>query len=132
MKKGLFLLAAAALVLAGCNNDVTLDENTALVDPNQPQEISLTTLAHTPKRVVRRAPVQNGTFPTTNTMEVACYQSAPTTRSYFTKTTFSFVDDDYDVWHASPAKYWRVAVSKKRPITTIWLSPILLATIWNR
>ena len=32
MKKGLFLLATAALVLAGCNNDVTLDENTALVN----------------------------------------------------------------------------------------------------
>ena len=40
MKKNLFFVAAAALMLASCSNDVKLDENTVPVGSNKQQEIS--------------------------------------------------------------------------------------------
>lgn len=49
MKK-LFFFATAALVLASCNNDVTISENTALVGSNTQKEIALSSYAQTPKR----------------------------------------------------------------------------------
>lgn len=109
MKK-LFFFATAAVVLASCNNDVTISENTALVGSNAQKEISLYAVNHTPKRAINRAPVQGTTFPTANTMEVKAYQSHPTAVAYFDKTTFK-KDATADVWRgwdgsAYAPKYW--------------------------
>ena len=101
MKK-LFLFSVAALAFCACSSDEVVSENNAA--NQQPKEISFSPLAKPNTRGA--GAILNGTFPTDNTMEVACYQSAPTAASYFSKITFSFVDDADDVWHASTPKYW--------------------------
>lgn len=112
MKKLLFF-ATAAVVLASCNNDVTISENTALVGSNAQKEISLYAVNHTPKRAINRAPVQGTTFPTANTMEVKAYQSYKTAQAYFDKTTFASQEITTGVykwrgWDGSAyaPKYW--------------------------
>lgn len=103
MKKYLFLIAVGALTLGSCSNDTVLEESTAQTP--QPKEIAFSPLTQPSTRGANA--ILNGVFPTDNTMEVACYESAPTARSYFTKSTFSFVDDADDVWHdTSSPKYW--------------------------
>ena len=101
MKK-LFLFSVAALAFCACSNDETVSENN--VANQQPKEISFSPLAKPNTRGANA--ILDETFPHDITMEVACYQSAPTATSYFTKATFSFVDDADDVWHASTPKYW--------------------------
>lgn len=102
MKKSLFILAASAFVLAGCNNDVTLDENVALAGSNAQKEIAFTTIAQTPKYGPRRAPVDGTTF-TPTTMEVAAYD-ATAQKNFFGATTFT---KDVTTWKGS--KYWPFA-----------------------
>lgn len=101
MKK-LFLFSVAALAFCACSNDETVNENS--VANQQPQEISFSPLAKPNTRGANA--ILDANFPQDNTMEVACYESAPNGRSYFSKTTFSFIDDADDVWHASTPKYW--------------------------
>ena len=92
MKKSLFFVAAAALVLAGCNNDVTLDENTALVGSNTQKEIGFFPLSHSPKRAAgsEKYNAVNGVeFPRNYDMKVVAY-SVPETGdpgNYFGTTT---------------------------------------------
>ena len=107
MKKNLFLISVVALALGACSNDSTVEQAGQTV--NQPKEIAFSPLTQNMTRGANA--ILDNVFPTDNTMEVACYQSAPTGRSYFTKSTFSFVDDDNDVWHASPAKYWPLSAA---------------------
>ena len=45
MKKCLFILAAAAVVLAGCNNDVKIAENVAPAGSNAQKEIAFSPLS---------------------------------------------------------------------------------------
>lgn len=104
MKKGLFILATAAVVLAGCNNDVVLDENVALANPNAPQEIGFTTLNAPVKRGIKRAPVNGTDFPSGQDMYVAAYD-ATKGADFFDQTTFA-EDGTSGLWKASPAKYW--------------------------
>ena len=102
MKK-LFLFSVAALAFCACSSDETVSENSAA--NQQPKEISFSPLAKPNTRGANAILDEN--FPHDNTMEVACYESAPNAGSYFSKTTFSFVDDDNDVWHdVSSPKYW--------------------------
>lgn len=96
MKKSLFILAAATLVLAGCEKNQPVEENKAL--SNQPQEIAFSSYAQTAKRVKSNAPVQSAIFPTTYTMEIAAYQSSDPTGNYFTKMTYK---------KDATAAYWR-------------------------
>ena len=100
MKKSFLFLAAAALALASCNNDIILDENTDLTDPYELQEIEFAPLS-TP---VKRAPVEGTTFPTGQDMYVAAYD-ATAGADYFGQTTFD-EDGTTGKWKASPAKYW--------------------------
>lgn len=104
MKKSLFLLATAAVVLAGCNNDVTIDENVALAGSNAQKEISFSPLSQN----ARRAAVQGTTFPITNTMEVKAYQSSATAGAYFDKTTFARQEITSGVfkWRGNTKQYW--------------------------
>jgi len=110
MKKSLFFLASAALVLASCENDQLLDKNTGLTDANQPKEIALSPLSQTPKRSIKRAQyaVTTTTFPTDNSMEVAAYMTVPETGNYFAKTTFN--KGAGDTWKGN--KFWPLGVSK--------------------
>ncbi len=97
MKKYLFLISVAAVAMTACTS-----ETEEFVGSEQAREISFSpiTQKHT------RAAVLDGTFPTSNTMEVAAYQSAPTPASnYFTKTTFSNVSSTTN-W--SGGKYWPI------------------------
>lgn len=107
MKKHLFLFAAAALALASCSSDDTIAEKSSA--NNQQKEIAFS--AYNQKATRGANAILNNVFPTDNTMEVACYESAPNAGSYFSKTTFSYVDDADDVWHASPAKYWPLSAA---------------------
>lgn len=115
MKKSLFILAAATVVLASCNNDVTIAENQNL-KAGQAQEIGFSPLNNTPKRSIKRAAVQTATFPTANTMEVVAYQTDPSAENYFTKTTFkkAAAADVWRAWDGSDyaPKYWPLSAAK--------------------
>lgn len=112
MKKNLFFVAAAALMLASCSNDVKIDENTVPVGSNQQQEISLTAYGTPAKRMVKRLPVQGGTFPATNTMEVKAYQTTPTAGAYFDKCTFSRRGETTTWGDNTNPKYWPMSAAK--------------------
>ncbi len=101
MKKSLFFVAAAAVVLASCSSDVKISENTVPVGSNQQREIAFSSVAHT----LKHAPVTDGVFPTTNTMEVAAYD-VTNSRDFFTATTFSHSEGT--IW--TGGKYWPLAV----------------------
>lgn len=104
MKKSLFFLASAALVLASCNNDVKLDENTSLVTSNQPKEIAFNLLSNTPKRSIKRTAILDGTFPTSSVIEVAAYD-AENSVDVFNAATFSY-NNDLALWKCATPKYW--------------------------
>lgn len=107
MKKSLFILAAAALVLAGCNNDVTLDENQAPVDPTAPKEISFSPFNTPTRHAIKRAPVEGTAFPAQD-MYVAAFDATDgVAADYFGQTTFS-KDGSTTTWKADPAKYWPI------------------------
>ena len=114
MKKGLFLLATAALMFASCENDLKVDENQALVNGNQ-KEIAFTTLT----RKAKRAAIDGTTFPTTLDMMVTAYQVEATGGSagvYFDATPFA---KDGDYWKGTPAKYW--------PLTPCYINFLAIA-----
>ncbi len=96
MKK-LFFFATAALVLASCNNDVTISENTALVGSNAQHEIALSSFAQRPKR----AAVDGTTFPTGSAMQVTAFD-ADSARDFFDATEFTH--DAGTIWKGG--KYW--------------------------
>ena len=118
MKKSLFFLATAALVLASCNNDVKLAENKALVTSNQPQEIGLAPLSSTPKHSIKRVAgdtyqyaIDGTTFPTDLNMYVAAYQVEPTAANYFAGTQYLYnyaggAAASSGYWGGNPARYW--------------------------
>jgi len=112
MKKSLFILATAALVLASCNNDVTIAENQTLGD--QPQEIGFAAYNVPVKRVMSHAPIQGSTFPVGNTMEVVAYQTDPDAENYFTKTTFKKDASTWRAWDGTKfaPKYWPLSAAK--------------------
>lgn len=107
MKKSLFLLTTAAVVLASCNNDVKVNENTALVGSNVQKEIAFSAYSHTPKRSIKRAPIQGAEFPD-QSMEVSAYLAG--SANYFSKTTFA-QDGSTGIWKATPAKYWPLSAA---------------------
>ena len=106
MKKILFLASLAAVAMTSC----TSESNEYVGGNNTPKEISFMPVA----QKATRAAVQGTTFPTTNTMEVRAYQTAPTTGDYFDKTTFSYqflngaVDatNNPSYWGGNDPRYW--------------------------
>lgn len=134
MKK-LFFLATAAVVLASCNNDVTISENTALAGSNAQKEIGFNVLAQTPKRAAGAAEynaVESTTYPQNYNMKVVAY-SVPKTGTpgnYFGsdaadggilfgyKYAGGVHNDENDAyWGGSPAQYWPLA-----PVTLNFLA----------
>jgi len=111
MKKTLFLVPLAALALAACSNDEVTEQNTT---QNQPKEIAFAPLA----QKSTRAAVQGTTFPTSNTMEVRAYKSAPADAAeYFAKTTYKYQyaggssTGSGSTWGGDPARYWPLSES---------------------
>ena len=104
MKKSLLFLASAALVLASCNNDVKLDENTAPAGSNAQKEIALSAFTTPIKHVMSNAPVDGTTF-TPTTMKVAAYD-VTNNREFFGATTFT---KDATTWKGS--KYWPLSAA---------------------
>lgn len=102
MKKSLFFVAAAAVVLASCSSDVKIDENVALEGSNAQKEIAFSAYAQKTHRVRSNAPIEGTTF-TPNTMQVVAYD-ATAAANYFDATTFT---KDEDTWKG--AKYWPFA-----------------------
>ena len=102
MKKILFLASLAAVAMTSCTS-----ESNEYVGDNTPKEIAFFPV----NQMATRAAVQSAVFPIGNTMEVACYESAPNTpRSYFSKMTFK-KDGSENVWRgwngsAYAPKYW--------------------------
>lgn len=96
MKKSLILFSLAALALVSCAK--VTDQ---YVGAPESHEIAFQALS----QPSTKAAIQSAVFPTSNTMEIAAYQSAPATASnYFTKMTFS---KDGDVWTGGDSpKYW--------------------------
>ena len=128
MKKSLFLLATAALVLASCNNDVKIAENKTL--SNEPQEIGFFPVTQNVKRIapVNRAAVDGTAFPTTLDMEVAAYQVEATggaAGAYFDATTFKYqykggsASGSGSYWGGTTARYW--------PLTPAYINFLALA-----
>ena len=118
MKKNLFIVATAALMLASCSYDVIVDENPTFTDPNEPQEIAFSPLSSPVRRIgPAQAPVQGTKFPAVNTMEVVAYQTDPSATNYFTKTTFKKGEDPATIWRAWDGsayapKYWPLSAAK--------------------
>ncbi len=125
MKK-LFFFATAAVVLASCNNDVTISENTALVGSNAQKEIGFNVLAQTPKRAAGAAEynaVENAAFPQNYNMKVVAYSVAKTGKgNYFGSDAanggilfgYKYAGGAYDAgndayWGGEPAQYWPLA-----------------------
>ena len=110
MRKNLFFVAAAALVLASCNNDVKLDENVALADSNAQKEIAFTSYHQGPKHVKSNAPVGNDeAFPTSYNFFISAY-SAVSSGDYFNKAEYA--NQSSTIWSgkdASNKKYWPLA-----------------------
>ena len=103
MKKSLFILATAAIALASCSNDKTVEVNQTL--GNEPQEIAFFPLSQKSARLQApaRAAVQGTGFPN-QSMEVVAYQTDPSPVNYFTKTTFA-QDGSTGIWKGTTAKY---------------------------
>ena len=110
MKKSLFFVAAATLVLASCNNDVKIDENVALEGSNAQKEISFSTYAQGPKRVKGNAPVANGAaFPTDYNFFISAY-AAGAAGDYFNKAEYAHLTST--IWAGKDAankQYWPLA-----------------------
>ena len=90
MKKSIFILATAALVLASCNNDVKIAENKTL--GNEPQEIGFFPLSQSPKRVHGDAmynAVSGVKYPENYDMKVVAYSipETGTPGNYFGSAT---------------------------------------------
>ena len=110
MKKRLFILATAAIALASCSNDKTVEVNQTL--GNEPQEIAFFPLSQKSARLQApaRAAVQGTGFPN-QSMEVVSYQTDPSAVNYFTKTTFA-QDGSTGIWKGTTAKYWPLSAAK--------------------
>lgn len=108
MKKSLFFVATAAVVLASCSNDVKISENTAPVGSNVQKEIVFSTYAQKAKHAPAKAPVLGSEFHATYNMEVKAYQSAPTAGAYFEKCTFA---KDGEYWQGTTAQYWPLSAA---------------------
>ena len=110
MKKSLFILATAAIALASCSNDKTVEVNQTL--GNEPQEIAFFPLSQKSARLQApaRAAVQGTGFPN-QSMEVVAYQTDPSAVNYFTKTTFA-QDGSTGIWKGTTAKYWPLSAAK--------------------
>ena len=104
MKKSLFILATAALVLASCNNDVKIAENKTM--GNNPQEIAFFPLAEKAARMQApaKAPVQGNVFPVGTSMQVAAYD-AGAGRTFFAAKEFA-KSSTLATWVSNPATYW--------------------------
>lgn len=104
MKKSLFFVAAAAVVLASCSSDVKISENVALEGSNAQKEIAFTALRHTPKH----APIANGAiFPVEYNFFLAAY-SVNGGGDYFDKAEYAREGASGNVWSGveGQKKYW--------------------------
>lgn len=109
MKKSLFFLATAAVVLAGCNKDVKIAENVVPAGANAQKEIAFSPLSQKAHYLpgIKKAAIDGTTFPTTADMQVAAYD-VTNTRNFFTHTTFSYSGAS-NIWKGG--KYWPLSAA---------------------
>lgn len=108
MKKSLFIVASAALVLASCNNDVTLDENVALEGSNAQKEIAFSPYAQGPKRAISNTNhgiIAGPTFETSWGMTVSAVDVTKSAASFFEATNFVY-DATPALWRGETPRYW--------------------------
>lgn len=98
MKKALNLLSVA-LALVSC-----VKTQDVFSPSPEARQIAFSPLA----QPATKAAIQGTTFPTSNTMEVTAYQSAPSAATYFPKTTFSYQSSK---WGGTPARYWPLSAA---------------------
>lgn len=107
MKKALILLSVA-LALASC-----VKTQDVFSPSPEARQIAFSPLA----QPATKAAIQGTTFPTTNTMEVTAYQSAPSAATYFPKTTFSYQyvggsdSGAGTTWGGTTPRYWPLSAA---------------------
>ncbi len=101
MKKVLFMISVAAVAFTSCSN-----ESTEYVgEGSQAKEVAFMPLSQKPTR--GQYAVTSTAFPDDNTMEIKAYQTQPSAREYFAKTTFS---KSSSYWKGS--QYWPLSAAK--------------------
>lgn len=107
MKKALNLLSVA-LALVSC-----VKTQDVFSPSPEARQIAFSPLA----QPATKAAIQGTTFPTTNTMEVTAYQSAPSAATYFPKTTFSYQyvggsnSGAGSTWGGTTPRYWPLSAA---------------------
>ena len=106
MKKILFLASLAAVAMTSCTS-----ESNEYVGDNTPKEIAFMPV----NQMATRAAIEDGVFPTGESMQVAAYQVEPTASAgnYFSGTTFAYnsaattAQSGTPIWSGNPTKrYW--------------------------
>lgn len=130
MKKSLFFLATAAVVLAGCNKDVKIAENVVPAGANAQKEIAFSPLSQKAHYLpgIKKAAIDGTTFPTTLDMMVTAYQVEATGGAagvYFDATPYIYqyaggaASGAGSYWGGNPARYW--------PLTPAYINFLAIA-----
>ena len=126
MKKILFLASLAAVAMTSCTS-----ESNEYVGDNTPKEIAFMPI----NQKATRPAIENGVFPTGESMQVAAYQVEPTASAgnYFDGTTFAYnsaattAQSGTPIWSGNPTKrYWPLSACYINFLAyATWISIIL-------
>lgn len=126
MKKSLFFLATAALVLASCSNDVTISENTVPAGSNAQKEIAFAPLSRTPKFAssTSHGAIEGTDFPEGIDMMVTAWEQGATGQDFFGATNFKY---NYAGGASGASGYWGGETARYWPLSAAYINFLAIA-----